>query len=80
MKRLLIIVTAGFVSSCGVVGAPVAPEMIGVAPTVERQKRQLEAVEAQRQDAAPVDESEESDPPLQGQDEDLPPLRPVGTR
>jgi hypothetical protein len=80
MNRLLIIVTAGFVSACGVVGAPVAPETIGVAPVVERQRLQQEAVKA-RQPAAVVDtEAEGSDPAPQGQDEELPPLRPVGTR
>lgn len=78
MKHLALIVAAGLVSSCGVVGAPVAPETVGVTPTIESQKRQHEALTAQqRETAAP---SEEPDPILPDHDELLPPLRPVGTR
>lgn len=78
MKHLALIVTAGLVSSCGVVGAPVAPETVGVTPTIESQKRQHEAQTAQRRETAA--KSEEPDPALLDQDELLPPLRPVGTR
>lgn len=80
MKRLLILVTWGLLSSCGVVGAPVAPETIGVAPVIERQQLQQEARDA-RQPAEPAEvDTEESDPIPQGQDEELLPLRPIGTR
>jgi len=78
MKGLALIASAGLLSACGVVGAPVAPETIGVAPTIERQKKEQEAREANQRDTAI--EAEEQDPALLGQDENLPPLRPVGTR
>ena len=78
MKHLALIVTAGLVSSCGVVGAPVPPETVGVTPTIESQKRQHEALTAQQRETAA--KSEESDPALLDHDELLPPLRPVGTR
>ena len=78
MKGLALIASAGLLSACGVVGAPVAPETIGVAPTIERQKKEHEAREANQRDTAI--EAEEQDPALLGQDENLPPLRPVGTR
>lgn len=62
------------VSGCGVVGPPIPPENVGVAPLIERQKKQ------QAQEA----ESAQPDAPLtiepKGQDEELPPLRPIGTR
>jgi hypothetical protein len=78
MKGLALIAAAGLLSACGVVGAPVAPETIGVAPTIERQKKLQEALEANPRDTAL--EPEEQDPALLGQDENLPPLRPIGTR
>lgn len=78
MRALALIAVAGLSSACGVVGAPVAPETIGVAPTIERQKKIQETREA-NQRATSV-EAEEQDPALLGQDENLPPLRPVGTR
>ncbi len=65
---------AGLLVSCGVVGAPIPPENVGVAATIERQKR--DALDPQQREA----EAAESDPALQGQDVNLPPLRPVGTR
>jgi hypothetical protein len=78
MRSLALITVAGLLSACGVVGAPVAPETIGVAPTVERQQKAQEAREANPRDTSV--EAEEQDPALLGQDENLPPLRPVGTR
>ena len=48
MKPLVIIVLAGLTLSCGAVGSPVAPEHVGVAVTVEKQKRQ-HALEAERE-------------------------------
>ena len=78
MRGLALIVVAGLLSACGVVGAPVAPETIGVAPTIEQQKKVQEAREANQRDTSV--EPEEQDPALLGQDENLPPLRPVGTR
>jgi hypothetical protein len=80
MRRLLLIVTWGLLTSCGVVGAPVAPETIGVAPVIERQQLQQEALDG-RSPADPGDVGpDESDPIPQAQDEELLPLRPVGTR
>ena len=73
-------VTMGTLVACGVAGAPVAPEDVGVNLTIERQKK-LEALEEkQRSTAAEVESTEpQTDPVLQGQDVNLPPLQPVGT-
>jgi len=73
-------VTMGTLVACGVAGAPVPPEDVGVNLTIERQK-QLEALEEkQRSTAADVESTEpQTDPVLQGQDVNLPPLQPVGT-
>ena len=75
MKTVVIIVSAGLLISCGVVGSPVPPEYVGVAPTIEKQKRQ-HALEAERQAA----ESAELIPMLGVHDIDLPPSEPVGIR
>jgi len=74
-------VTMGTVVACGVVGAPLPPESVGVTPTIERQKK-LEALEEKQREAAAAAGSTEPqpDPMVQGQDIDLPPLHPVGTR
>ncbi len=74
-------VTMGTLVACGVVGAPLPPESVGVTPTIDRQKK-LEALEEKQRQAAAAAESAEpqSDPLLQGQEIDLPPLQPVGTR
>lgn len=73
--------TMGTLVACGVVGAPIPPESVGVSPTIERQKK-LEALEEKQREAAVAAESTESqpDPILQGQDVDLPSLQPVGIR
>ena len=75
MKPLVIIVLAGLTLSCGAVGSPVAPEHVGVAVTVEKQKRQ-HALEAEREAGKPMG----ADPSLEEHDFDLPPSHPVGTR
>ena len=75
MRAAVIIVLAGLLISCGVVGAPVPPEYVGVAPTIEKQKRQ-HAPETERQAA----ESAEPDPTLGSHDIDLSPSQPVGIR
>lgn len=75
MRAFVVIISAGLLISCGVVGTPVAPEFVGVAPTIDKQKRQ-HALEAERQ----ATESAESDPTLGGHDMDLPPAQPVGIR
>lgn len=74
MKAAVFIV-AGLLISCGVVGSPVPPDYVGVAPTIEKQKRQ-HALEAERQ----ATESTEPDPTLGNQDVDLSPPQPVGIR
>ena len=63
-------------AACGVIGSPIPPEDVGVAPVIERQQR-LDALEA-----AKKKEAFESQPVVepQGQDVELPDLRPVGTR
>jgi hypothetical protein len=75
MRETLVILAAWLSAACGVIGSPIAPEDVGVAPLIERQKR-LDALDAKQRDAA------ESQPLVepQGQDVDLPPLRPVGVR
>jgi len=62
-------------AACGVIGSPIPPEDVGIAPLIERQKK-LDALEAAKQEAA---EGQPEAEPL-GQDVDLPPLRPMGTR
>jgi hypothetical protein len=72
---MMVALAVWFVAACGVMGSPIPPEDVGVAPTIERQKRA--DGERSKRDAA------ESAPVVvepQGQDVDLPPLRPVGTR
>ncbi len=67
-------------TGCGVVGPPVPPEMVGVTPVIERQKR-LESQGGAPQ--PPVDPVLGDGTPFVapvGQDEVLPPLRPIGTR
>ena len=78
---ILVGATIGILVGCGAVGAPIAPENVGVTPTIERQKK-LEALQAKQREAAVAAEGVEpqSDPLLQGQDVDLPTLQPVGTR
>jgi hypothetical protein len=75
VKETVIILAALWSAACGVIGSPIAPEDVGVAPLIERQKR-LDALDAKQRDAA---ESQPLAEP-QGQDVDLPPLRPVGVR
>jgi hypothetical protein len=71
---MVVVLVGWFSAACGTVGSPIAPEEVGVTPTIERQKK-FDAEAAKR-------ESEEAQPVLVplGQDVDLPPLRPVGTR
>jgi hypothetical protein len=69
------------VTACGVVGPPVAPENVGVNPTITRQKAQVEktgTTQPTDNAAAPAVSIEPVEP--KGQDEELPSLRPVGTR
>lgn len=78
---IVVSMTMGTLVACGVVGAPLPPESVGVTPTIERQKK-LEALEEKQRQAAAAAESAEPqpDPLLQRQEIDLPPLQPVGTR
>ncbi|HEX6531748.1 MAG TPA: hypothetical protein VF019_03925 [Nitrospira sp.] len=74
MKTIVVALAIWTLAACGVMGTPIPPEDVGVAPVIERQKK-FDAEAAKRS-------SEETQPVLepQGQDVDLPPLRPVGTR
>lgn len=69
------------VTACGVVGAPVAPENVGINPTIARQKSELKKLGV-TQEAVNTSVSSDQVAPgeIKGQDEELPPLRPVGTR
>ncbi|GIW55831.1 MAG: hypothetical protein KatS3mg082_2235 [Nitrospiraceae bacterium] len=61
---------------CGVIGAPIAPEDVGIAPRLEKEQEQEakgREQAAQRQEAG----SGAVEPPSEPE---LPPLRPVGTR
>ncbi|MCP9450153.1 MAG: hypothetical protein NNA21_08845 [Nitrospira sp.] len=80
MKRVSLVVMAVMLQACGVVGAPVAPETIGVAPVIERQKLKQEASRIQETEERSNLDANETDPVPQAQDEELLPLRPVGTR
>ncbi|MCP9472780.1 MAG: hypothetical protein NNA30_08625 [Nitrospira sp.] len=80
MKRVSLVVMAATIQACGVVGAPVAPETIGVAPVIERQKLKQEASRIQETKESSSLDANETDPVPQAQDEELLPLRPVGTR
>jgi hypothetical protein len=75
MRVCVVIASAGLLISCGVVGTPVAPELVGVAPTIDKQKRQHAQERAQQ-----ATESAEPDPTLGGHEMDLPPSQPVGIR
>jgi hypothetical protein len=75
VKTFVVALGLFWATACGVIGSPIPPEDVGVAPLIERQKR-LDALEAAKQEAADGQSVVE---PL-GQDVDLPPLRPVGTR
>jgi hypothetical protein len=75
---VLVGVITGLLVGCGVVGPPVPPELVGVNPTIERQKK-LEVLEEKQHEAAAAAELP-PDPTPQGEDVILPPLRPVGTR
>lgn len=80
MKWLSLVMMAAALPACGVVGAPVAPEMIGVAPVIERQRQAQEPAGSQPAEEPSGTEPDQLDPLPQGQDEELLPLRPVGTR
>jgi hypothetical protein len=74
MRALVLMMSAGLLTACGVVGSPVPPEYVGVAPTIDKQKR-LQTLEAERQPA------ELSEPvPVGSHDIDLPASQPVGMR
>ena len=71
---MIAVVAAAAVAACGVMGTPIPPEDVGVAPVILQQKKA---------DAEAAKREGEQTPTLlepQGQDVDLPPLRPVGTR
>ncbi|MCP9455821.1 MAG: hypothetical protein NNA18_06920 [Nitrospira sp.] len=80
MKRMVLLAIMAPLVACGVVGAPVAPETIGVAPVIELQRSRQDAAPSGHTEEAPSTESDQLDPTPQGQDEELLPLRPVGTR
>lgn len=80
MKWVSLIVMTVMLHACGVVGAPVAPETIGVAPVIERQKLKQEPAGVRETEDSPSLGTDETDPMPQAQDEELLPLRPVGTR
>ena len=75
MKVAFVVFAVGLSVGCGVIGPPIPPEDVGVAPTIERQQRRDAAEAAKREAAEPQAPGE-----LQGQDIDLPPLRPIGGR
>lgn len=78
MNRLALVYAGLALTACGVVGAPIPPENVGVAVTIERQKLQDAETEKAREAAAA--KAAESDPVVSDHDVNLPPLRPVGMR
>ena len=80
MRILGLMLAAGLLASCGVVGPPVAPETVGVAPTIAKQKKQQEALEAQQREKAAQAETEEAEREPEEPEVALPPLQPVETR
>ncbi len=75
MRTLPVLISTGLLVACGVVGSPVPPEYVGVAPIVEKQKKQ-HALQTEREAVDPG----ASDLSLDGHDIGLPPSQPVGTR
>jgi hypothetical protein len=74
VKAVAVVFCICSLTACGTVGSPIPPEDVGVATTIERQKKfDAEAAKRGEEETRPVLEP-------QGQDVDLPPLRPVGTR
>jgi hypothetical protein len=78
---LLLVLGPCMMTSCGVVGPPVPPEMVGVAPIIERQKK-LQAPPGEHRDPAkePVPGEGSESMGAVGEHDGLPPLRPIGTR
>lgn len=75
MSTSVIVILSGLLVACGVVGSPVPPEYVGVAPTVEKQKKQ-HVLQAERD----TTDLGIPDLTLEGHDIGLPPSQPVGTR
>jgi hypothetical protein len=75
MRALVILISTELLIACGVVGSPVPPEYVGVAPTIEKQKKQ-HALQAERE----AGDTGSPDLSLDGHDIGLPPSQPVGTR
>lgn len=75
MRALVVLISTGLLSACGAVGSPVPPEHVGVAPTIEKQKKQhgLQAEHEAIETRAP-------DLSMDAHDIGLPPSQPVGTR
>ncbi len=82
VRHLLILLgTPCMMVGCGVIGPPVPPETVGIAPVIERQKQ----AEAQKSGVSRPPSHADPDGGVGnmgpvGQDEVLPPLRPIGTR
>lgn len=77
---MILVAMVASLTACGVVGAPVAPETIGVAPVIEQQRLRQQTTEPQQVEIPAGAEADQLDPVPRGQDEELLPLRPVGTR
>jgi hypothetical protein len=75
MRLIMIALAVVTSAACGTIGSPIPPEDVGIAPTIERQKR-IDAMEAEKREAPEAEMVVEP----QGQDVNLPDLRPVGTR
>lgn len=75
MNTLVILIWTGLLVACGVVGSPIPPEYVGVAPTIEKQKKE-HALQAERE----AIDTGLHDLTLEGHDIGLPPSQPVGTR
>lgn len=79
MTRLLFVIAAAtlVLPACGVVGAPVPPEDVGVTPIIERQKQAIAAGRSvQEADSATTREGAVTQP---YEDLPVPPVQSVGT-
>ncbi|WP_447599902.1 hypothetical protein [Nitrospira sp. Nam80] len=83
----VIVTAAVWLSGCGVIGAPVAPEDVGVAPIIERQKEREQDMSSRGvPDSAgpplmyPGLRAGEGDASQSTDDLPVPPLQSVGTK
>lgn len=73
---VIMLVICAITVGCGVIGAPIAPEDVGIAPRLEKEQEQ----EAKSREQAAQQQEAGSGAVEPPSEPELPPLRPVGTR